>query len=488
MKPSEYLFELVHALSKTEKRYFKRYTSLHGTTAKNYVHLFDDILKMQIYDEEKAKKKYAGGYADNFGMLKQLLFQQVMKSLSSFHADSSIEHEILSIIREIKILQKKGLYPIAEKKIDKGIKLSLEHERLGFLPILYSHKKSNLYQSFFENTSYKEIEKIILEEQHAFLLINEIIVQVNIMLKFFYSRAVSAKTKSANNKAETDSIVAQLLLEKKKPLSTFSAQSIRLHILATYYSDKGNAAKANNIMRQHIKLYHNYPKIKKEYYFNFLNINYQLADLLITTQKFSEATKHLEELELNKSDNKGYESLFFTLHYSALLKLYTETKEFSKALKLEKHIEREKQNQNSNIPDEAQNHFDYCFSVSHLYLKNYAKAIQHLQNIINRKNNHSHFVAAKTLLFICHYELQNHSILLHLAEGALRAMHATNKSNLPAEAVLLDLFIKNAKTNNSQQFIQHAKKLLNKKEYKLKTVLEPFNIFEWISEKWHLEN
>jgi hypothetical protein len=30
--------------------------------------------------------------------------------------------------------------------------------------------------------------------------------------------------------------------------------------------------------------------------FNFLNINYQLADLLITTKKFSEAEKHLEAI------------------------------------------------------------------------------------------------------------------------------------------------------------------------------------------------
>jgi tetratricopeptide (TPR) repeat protein len=303
------------------------------------------------------------------------------------------------------------------------------------------------------------------------------------MLKFFYLRAVSVKTKTADNKNEIEAIVSKLLSYKKNCLHTFSAQSIRLHIMATYYSDKGIAVKANSIMREHINLYHNYPKIKKEYYFNFLNINYQLADLLITTKKFSEAEKHLEALEQNKNDNKGYESLFFTLHYSALLKLYTETKEFAQVLKLEKYIEREKQNINSNIPDEAQNHFDYCFAISHVYLNNYDKAINYLQNIINRKNNHSHFVAAKTMLFICHYELKNDSILLHLAEGALRAMNTTFKSNLPSEAILLDLFIKNNKTNNSQQFIQVAKKYLHKKENKSKKVLEPFNVLEWIENK-----
>jgi hypothetical protein len=62
-------------------------------------------------------------------------------------------------------------------------------------------------------------------------------------------------------------------------------------------------------------------------------------------------------------------------------------------------------------------------------------------------------------------------------------MNTTFKSNLPSEAILLDLFIKNNKTNSPQQFIQHARKLLIKKENKSAIVLEPFNIFEWIAEK-----
>jgi hypothetical protein len=62
-------------------------------------------------------------------------------------------------------------------------------------------------------------------------------------------------------------------------------------------------------------------------------------------------------------------------------------------------------------------------------------------------------------------------------------MNTTFKSNLPSEAILLDLFIKNNKTNNSQQFIQVAKKYLHKKENKSKKVLEPFNVLEWIENK-----
>ena len=55
------------------------------------------------------------------------------------------------------------------------------------------------------NLSLVRIEQIIKEEQHAFSIMNEIIVQVNIMLKFFYLRAVSVKTKiniTGNNNAD----------------------------------------------------------------------------------------------------------------------------------------------------------------------------------------------------------------------------------------------------------------------------------------------
>jgi len=56
MKTSDQLHELIHALTKSEKRYFKIYSSLQAGN-KMYVRLFDLIEKQKQYDEAKLKSK-----------------------------------------------------------------------------------------------------------------------------------------------------------------------------------------------------------------------------------------------------------------------------------------------------------------------------------------------------------------------------------------------------------------------------------------------
>ncbi len=51
----EALFELIHSLTKSEKRQFKLMSLLHSGD-KSYLKLFDEIEKQKKYDEEKIKE------------------------------------------------------------------------------------------------------------------------------------------------------------------------------------------------------------------------------------------------------------------------------------------------------------------------------------------------------------------------------------------------------------------------------------------------
>lgn len=310
MKVSEHLFELVKSLSKTEKRYFKRFATLHGESDKDYIRLFDDLLKLSTFYEADLKGAYSKSYSGNFGMLKELLFQQVMKSLTVYHASSSIELELVAIISEIKILQKKGLLAIASKKVAKGIKLCKEHERFGFMPILYSHKKSLIMQSFYANIKSTEITKILAAEKEDLALQNELIAYVNLMFIFFYQDKNESKEQREKNR---NAIVKNPLIASIKQPQSFSAKSIRLTILSRYYEEVSQSKDLVKTLSQHIQLYEAYPKIKKEYYFNFLNLNYNYINHLIEQKKYRDAEKLLREQQLQKHLNKGYEDIFFTL-------------------------------------------------------------------------------------------------------------------------------------------------------------------------------
>ena len=57
IQSSDHLFQLVHALSKSEKRYFRVYASTHQkNTGKKFIHLFELIVKQKNYDEKKILK------------------------------------------------------------------------------------------------------------------------------------------------------------------------------------------------------------------------------------------------------------------------------------------------------------------------------------------------------------------------------------------------------------------------------------------------
>ena len=55
--PSHDLFLLISSMSKTEKRYFKKFSELHGKEDNQYLLLFDAIAKQKEFDEDALKKR-----------------------------------------------------------------------------------------------------------------------------------------------------------------------------------------------------------------------------------------------------------------------------------------------------------------------------------------------------------------------------------------------------------------------------------------------
>lgn len=487
MKVSEHLFELVKSLSKTEKRYFKRFATLHGESDKDYIRLFDDLLKLSTYYEADLKGAYSKSYSGNFGMLKELLFQQVMKSLTVYHATSSIELEIVSLISEVKILQKKGLLDIANKKVTKGIKLCKEHERFGFMPILYSHKKSLIMQSFYANIKPTEIAKILAAEKEDLALQNELIAYVNLMFIFFYQDKNESKEQRKKNR---DAIIKNPLVANVKQPQSFSAKSIRLTILSRYFEELSQSKDLVKTLSQHIQLYKAYPKIKKEYYFNFLNLNYNYINHLIEQKKYRDAEKLLREQQLQKHLNKGYEDIFFTLHYTTQVSLLAEQKLFYEIIAMQKLIEAELTHRGKAIPFQALRHFDYFFALSNFSLSNYEDAIYHLQQIINsKKYTNDVFAQARVLLLLCHYEIGNYNIITPLAESALRALININKEQVYVENIFMEQLLKHIKNNDS--FLQNGFRINDFKQIKevlvkqamLPFIMASFKLTDWVQEK-----
>ncbi len=136
MKSKELLYELIHSLSKSEKRYFKVFASVHKES-NNYVKLFDAIQTQKEYDEAALIEKFKNeDFTKQFSVAKNYLMNLILKSLTAHHSKAKKSVELNSLLSEIEILYWKGLYKLAGKKIKQGKKIAKKYDMVNYLLLI----------------------------------------------------------------------------------------------------------------------------------------------------------------------------------------------------------------------------------------------------------------------------------------------------------------------------------------------------------------
>ena len=169
MKPTHDLFDLVHSLTKSEKRFFKLQSSLQAGE-KNYVRIFDLLEKMDHYDEEFVKESFKGElFLKHLPSEKNHLFKLILKSLRSFHGESSVRSLLNQALKNVDILHKKGLFEECKKELKRAKKLATSYEFFYYLFEIISWQK-NLLEEDYENGEFSQSIDEIAEEEAQVLL------------------------------------------------------------------------------------------------------------------------------------------------------------------------------------------------------------------------------------------------------------------------------------------------------------------------------
>ncbi|MBK8581625.1 MAG: hypothetical protein IPL86_07265 [Flavobacteriales bacterium] len=135
MKPSPELYDLIHSLTKSEKRFFKLHSALQSGE-KNYLRLFDAIhAQSGGYDEAALKKQFAKEtFIQHLPSEKNHLYKLILKALRSYHAESSVSGQLKQQVSNIEILYNKSLYEEASKVLVRAKRVAKENEAL--LPVV----------------------------------------------------------------------------------------------------------------------------------------------------------------------------------------------------------------------------------------------------------------------------------------------------------------------------------------------------------------
>lgn len=116
---TEKIHKLINSMSGAEKRHF--YRTIRGGKESKYAQLFSAIANQKAYNESSLIKKF--GYGDNhnnFAAAKKQLFKLTLKSLREFSSHFGDYQRILQHLKDIEILESRGLRTETFKSIKKA--------------------------------------------------------------------------------------------------------------------------------------------------------------------------------------------------------------------------------------------------------------------------------------------------------------------------------------------------------------------------------
>jgi len=152
------LHQLVKSLDKSEKRYFKIFCNKHVINGSNNdVILFDAIVSLKEYSDEGLRKALKNEkIVTNLSVYKHILYKNLLKCLSAYHAARTVEDEILDLYKSSQVLYEKCLYQDSKRLIEKAKKLAYQNECFT-LYLLLAESENGLHNRHFDVDEYKSI-------------------------------------------------------------------------------------------------------------------------------------------------------------------------------------------------------------------------------------------------------------------------------------------------------------------------------------------
>lgn len=479
MVSSSLLHQLIHSLSKTEKKYFKDTSG-----GQNYLKLFDAINAQKEYNEEEIKRKFKSEpFVRNFSVAKNYLLEALLRALRNFNAGKLMDDVSYERLQNLKLLFQKGLIQSADKQIPKLKKFCYDYEQLPRLLELLT------FEMQLNNTLIRSNNKIYDER----LRILKVITNINELNRIHDEMMMIATNKGPFEKidrARMDALVKSPVVKEENLVGLrdelYALWNVRFvyHYVCKNYRESYLAKKKQWQLYQDSSVFiSTRPKTYLLMLGNLVSLAYNIPDI----KEFD-----LAYAALLNAHNKvqGFEGLKFEqLSSFGLLKLKLK-KNYSGVEKLVNFIEASLEEHRANMTIVRE--FDIYFNVALALFrgKKYSKALDWLHKIFNHtraeeRQQVQHF--ARNLELLVHYELGNLELLDYKLTNTQRYL-AKRKLLGAFDELLLHSFrsiIKAADKHQLQKVFKQFAAAITKhpKEELKKIVAEQFEYPAWVEEK-----
>lgn len=423
MTASDDIFQLIKALSPSEKRYFKVFASKHVIGAKNnYEKLFDayDALpEEKPYDEEAFKKSLKGkSYGKNLAQEKKYLTELVMQSMRAYHAEKDYDGKLYDTIADIRFYFSKGLIALSAKSAEKGIEMAVEQENLTALLTLldYRLRISRLTNATPDaDLADEKLEKLTIER----LLLER---RAQRLRRTIFNIQLTDKRKS--EMVKYSGLIKELEEILNNPIITFKTRVFVHNAITSAYSALDDLDNALQAHKNYIKIWDDYPLKKQIHKHDYKVALANYTVYLIRVEKLEELLDVIEKLEKLEMDTERERADLFHTISSGKLIYYLNRGAEDKALSIVPDLEKGLKKYRVIFTQKVQ--LDLHMNIALVYFKNnkFDKAIgtaNQMYDINPKLESHlRHLHTIKFIELMSHFKLKNYSNIEYMVKNAER--------------------------------------------------------------------
>lgn len=415
---NDHLYQLVHNMNQSEKRYFKlfikRYSSKNDSS--NFAKLFDFITKAKKITKEVLIQKCSFIKPSQVYLIKNRLYHYILMSLRAYNTKTTTNGriELYQTMINYEILVTKGLYQQALNMLKKGEKITATFEYYPDL-IEILDKKIHLLTIRLKSKNIKDQ----LREVHTK---KQKIIQIGYFIQQFQEiyHQIYAIFKSEGRVLRNPNLVKKIKerLESFKdqlPEFDFSSKAIFLYYycLALVYRLSGEWEKATNCF----DIMDNYFTTDSKYIINNFNHYIRLRNgRVINSNMDGEFDLSLSNIQKIKdlaniySDHKEVDLFIFETSFFLELEVYIMKFEFEKAVEFIEKYQTQIDSFDQELHSVNQQSKRYRIALSYFGAGNFEKALEWINKIIisdELKFRKDVLASVQLLNLLIHFELKN---------------------------------------------------------------------------------
>ena len=448
MTPNDHLFQLIKALTASEKRYFKLFAARQTEDRKtNYEKLFDAYNELPddgTYDEElllqRLKKQKLGKYLSDE---KKHLTELIMKAMRLYMAEKKAEGLLSEMIQEINFLIDKGLLLQCEKIVERAWTIAADRElteqKIKLLQIKRNIDKQDYnatreaYQKDLRAQEKLALQQLAMEREADYLRER--------LYTIYITGQMTVRAK------EVEEIYQALDTLQLQPDLTFNCTNYIITAKCMIHDNRREYAKAIALLEQLLASWELGPARINESADRYVKSLSHLMVFLFRAEEYSKIPLVVQKLSQLKTQEKDVLKDIYFLSITARLFFYINTAKFEEALSMTAEIRDglKKYDQLLSFIQKRVMRGNICL----IYLKNkkYAQvidAVEDVYTLVGRHKEKQHRLEdIKVYEFIAHYELGNSELLQYTIRNNQRYFKEHQPDNAFIESLWkqLKLFI-----------------------------------------------